>query len=318
MRFSYSNIQLFRQCPLKWFYKYREGLGEPETPALVAGKMFHEVAELYYSGKTYAHIFEEYEKLVGSGFFENDKSLLEDTFALYLEHYRASDAKEKIIGVEEEIEVPFEDDDTFIGIIDRIVEIGTMIVVRDTKTTFRPLKYRTEDVRYSPQFLTYDALVEYKHAIKVGAVEVDEVRIARLDKVPINKNGMPSADMRRLSLVTYEEYYKKLVDMGIEDVPPYDGVLEQLKKRGHPLFQRIRVPMLDKSLVDSALNDVRATYRLIKHALANEEEVPFPRHRSPLCNYCGLKGLCELDHFTPTDHEREIVMGKNNIKKVDK
>lgn len=316
MRLSYSNLSLFRQCPLKWYYRYVERLNEKPGPPLIVGDLFHRLLEAEYTGGDKKAIIEEYEDAVGSGLLSTEKNLLADVLIEYKKHYAKSDAREKILSIEEEMEVEWEDGDTLVGLADKIIEVDDLIIVRDTKTTFNALKYTGDDVMYSPQFLLYAALVEQKHKIKVDAVEVDEVRIASLEKPPINKNGRPTADIKRLSLVKYEDYYNKLVDLGLEDEPEYENVLKKLKERGHPLFRRITIQIVDDTLVNTIINDLYSTYKQMKQLMA-DEGLAYPRHRSRLCNWCGYKELCNLDHYQPEDRDRDVVISKNLIKKDD-
>jgi len=43
--YSYSRINLFKQCPLKWFMQYVKGIKQPDEPYLKTGSVVHKIAE---------------------------------------------------------------------------------------------------------------------------------------------------------------------------------------------------------------------------------------------------------------------------------
>ena len=47
-RVSYSQMSLFQQCGLKFFFSYVDGWKEPPTPALAGGTITHDVIERLY------------------------------------------------------------------------------------------------------------------------------------------------------------------------------------------------------------------------------------------------------------------------------
>src|SRR5690606_26338621 len=113
------------------------------------------------------------------------------------------------------------------AVIDKVVEDEEtgLIILRDTKTTSKSLKYTYNDVAYNQQLLFYVPFVEKELGIEIDAIQIDEVRIARLFSVPINKNGKPSTDKGRNELVTYEDYYNTLKIMKLDKAPEYQSIL---------------------------------------------------------------------------------------------
>lgn len=314
MKLSYSNLSTFRQCPKKWEYSYIEGLIEKDSENLLLGSIFHEILEKHYKDEDVTKVIKEYRDAVLDDKLSTDLHLMEEVYKRYTTYYSKKDSKEHILSVEAEMEAEWEDGDTIVGFADRIVEDNGLVVVRDTKTTQNPLKYTKQDVRYSPQLLLYAAMAELELEIKVDAIEIDEVRLADLQKPPMNKNGKPTADFRKLGLVTYERYYNTLVDLGLEDAEEYQYVLKRLKERGHPLFQRVRVK-LDDQLVNTNINELYMSYKMMKHFTDPKTELNMPRHPSKLCNWCAYKELCALDYYNPTPEEREIMIHKNLVYK---
>ena len=43
--YSYSRINLYKQCPLKWFMQYVKGIKQPDEPYLKTGSVVHKIAE---------------------------------------------------------------------------------------------------------------------------------------------------------------------------------------------------------------------------------------------------------------------------------
>lgn len=320
MKLSYSNFATFRQCPKKWYYAYVEMLEEKRSENLLLGSLFHTAIEKLYKGEDPSDTYKEYNDAVLSNELSTDLDLLETVANLYTTYYAKKDSKEKILSIEKEMKLEWENDDYIVGLADRVVEDQGLVVVRDTKTTKNALKYTPNTVRYNPQLLLYAAMVEELEGIKVDAIEIDEVRLAHLQKPQINKNGKPTADKNKLGLVTYQTYYNTLVDMGLEDDDAYQGILDYLKKRGHPLFKRVRIQIHDDVIVNQNINELYSSYQTMKMYLqsqegGSEETLVFPRHRSRLCDWCAYQDLCNLDYYDPTDEERELIIAKNLRKK---
>ena len=91
--------------------------------------------------------------------------------------------------------------------------------------------------------------------------------------------------------------------MELDDAPEYQGVLEYLQKRGHPLFKRTRCQLLDQTMLSSNIEDLYDAYKGCKSGSKQ-------RVRGPLCEYCAYKQLCELDFYMPTPDDRKIIIDK--------
>lgn len=302
--FSYSRLSTYNSCPRKHSYMYEEKIFTEGNEFLILGDLFHQCLDKAYKGEDFSSVINDYEAKVKVGVLTTESGLLEDVVNKYLAHYDIT--KDELIGSEMKLEEEWEDGDKFTGIIDRLVEVDGMIVLRDTKTTIKPLKYTSNQVKYNSQLLTYCSMVQDHMNIMIDAYEIDEVRLARLQEVPINQNGKPSADKNRLGLVTYEDYYNKLCEMGLDEAPEYQGVLDYLEKRGHPLFRRTRCQLLDQNMLSSNIQDLYESYKGCKSG--NKQRV-----RGPLCDYCPYTELCALDYYNPTPDDRQIII--NKIKK---
>lgn len=302
--YSYSRLSTYNSCPRKHSYMYEEKIYTEGNEFLVLGDLFHQCIDKASKGEDYSTVINDYEAKVKVGALSTESGLLESVVQEYLRYYDTSD--EEVIGSELVFEEEWEDGDTFKGIVDRLVDKDGIIVLRDTKTTLKPLKYTTNQVKYNSQLLTYCSLVQDQMNIIVDVYEIDEVRLAKLQPVPINQNGKPSADKNKLTLVRYEDYLDKLCEMGLDDAPEYQGVLDYLQKRGHPLFKRTRCQLLDQNILSANLEDLYQTYKATK--TGNKQRV-----RGPLCDFCAYQDLCNLDFYLPDQESREMII--NKIKK---
>lgn len=302
--FSFSRLNTYNSCPRKHSYMYEEKIYTDGNEFLILGDLFHQCIDKATKGEDFSTVINDYEAKVKVNTLSTESGLLEDVINKYLAHYDMSE--EEVIGSEMVLEEDWEDGDTFKSIVDRLVQRDGMIILRDTKTTLSPLKYTTNQVKFNSQLLTYCSMVQDHLNIIIDAYEIDEVRLAKLQPVPINMNGKPSADKNKLGLVLYEDYYNKLCEMGLENAPEYQGVLEYLEKRGHPLFKRTQCQLLDQNILSANIQDLYQTYKSIK--TGNKQRV-----RGPLCEYCAYSDLCNLDFYLPDPDSRQIII--NKIKK---
>lgn len=301
-RFSFSRFKTFHNCGRKHHYQYVEQIEVEETESTIPGKLFHKAIELYLKALDPSEPLNEFDALCRQGKLQLDPGLLTDVFNQYVSYYANNIKKETNLMIEGNIEEKLEGDDYLVMVVDQVVEVDNFITIRDHKTTLKPLKYTWDDVNNNQQLLLYVPYVEDKLSVKVNAVEIDEVRIARLEAVPMNLNGKPTIDKKKLELVTKEAYIAKLQELGLDDAPEYKYVLEYFEKRGHPLFKRIKVQLLDDKPVRANLEDMWNTYKTIKAS-------PGPtRNRSILCNYCPFKDICNLDMSNPSQTDRAIMI----------
>ena len=302
--FSYSRLSIYNSCPRKHSYMYEEKIFTDGNEFLILGDLFHQCIDKATKGEDFSSVLNDYDAKVKVGVLSTEEGLLEYVVNRYLDYYDLQE--EEIIGSELTLEETWEDGDTFKGIIDRVVEKDGLVILRDTKTTLKPLKYTTNQVKFNSQLLTYCSLVQDHLNIMVDAYEIDEVRLAKLQPVPLNQNGKPSADKNKLGLVLYEDYYNKLAEMGLDTAPEYQGVLDYLEKRGHPLFKRTRCQLLDQNMLSANIQDLYQTYKSAK--TGNKQRV-----RGPLCDYCAYQELCNADFYLIDQNSREIII--NKIKK---
>jgi len=304
-RFSVSRLKTFKTCPRKHHYMYIEKIHEPDNEFTICGSLFHKCLELILTGEEEQcqEVYQEFADLCRNGVLQQEPDLLQYIVDEYFRYYGATYLKENTLAVEKEYKQPIADDDYFVRKIDQILEVSGLFGIRDYKTTLNTLKYEYDDVKLDEQLLTYVPAVEEDIIHKIDFIEIDEVRLAKLQEVPLLKNGKPSTNKGSLSLVAYEDYLDALTLQGLEDNEEYKAILDWLKQRGHPLFNRIRVQLLDRSVIDSMNNDMNETYL---SAVAD----PIYRCKGPLCNFCAFKHLCELDYYNPSEKDREAVIAQ--------
>lgn len=303
-RYSYSRFKTFQTCPRKHYYMYVEQIESDSSATTIPGKLFHECIELYLNSKDMTPVFEEFKQLCLSGKLDLEPDLLPYIVQLYLNYYQNEYASENTVLVERQVEDDLEDDDKLVVVIDQaFFDKNNYLVVRDMKTTLSKLKYTQDDVMYNAQLYLYLPYVEDILKQPVDAIEIDEIKLAKLKSVPLKNNGKPSIDKKLLDLVTYEDYYDELASRGLETEKEFQPILEWLQQRGHPLFKRTRCQVLDQNIVAANAQDLLDTYHTAK------TQVPY-RVKGPLCNYCEYKELCQLDYSCPSTADRNMLIQK--------
>ena len=307
-RYSFSRFKTFHTCPRKHQYQYVEQLESEESAVTIPGKLFHKCIEQFLNDEDMSDTINEFKSLCMSGKLDMEPDLLEYIVSKYLQYYAKDYTSEKHLMVEKEFNEPLEDEDYITLIVDQAFEKDNLITVRDIKTTQNKLKYTYDDVVHNQQLLLYVPYVENELNTKVDMIQIDEVRMAKLQEVPINNNGKPTADRRRLELVSYEDYLDVLTSMGLDTEKEYQPILDYLRERGHPLFNRVTAQVLDSSVIDANAQDMLNTYHTIKNQIDPSIGVNSYRVRGPLCKYCAYQHLCDYDMHGMTMAEREIIV----------
>ena len=307
-RYSFSRFKTFHTCPRKHQYQYVEQLESEESAVTIPGKLFHKCIEQFLNDEDMSDTINEFKSLCMSGKLDMEPDLLEYIVSKYLQYYAKDYTSEKHLMVEKEFNEPLEDEDYITLIVDQAFEKDNLITVRDIKTTQNKLKYTYDDVVHNQQLLLYVPYVENELNAKVDMIQIDEVRMAKLQDVPINNNGKPTADRRRLELVSYEDYLDVLTSMGLDTEKEYQPILDYLRERGHPLFNRVTAQVLDSSVIDANAQDMLNTYHTIKNQIDPSIGVNSYRVRGPLCKYCAYQHLCDYDMHGMTMAEREIIV----------
>ena len=213
------------------------------------------------------------------------------------------DGKFMTLYLEKDVTDKLDKKSTLEMVVDQAFRHNGLLYVRDIKTTGNNLKYTEDDVRYNQQLLLYVPYVEHYLNEKVIAIQIDEVRLAKLQPVPLKNNGRPSVDKKLLQFVTYEDYHDKLCEMNLENESEYKAIQQYLAERGHPLFNRVTVQILDDQIVADNAQDFIEAVKACKKDYAY-------RVQQPLCKYCEYKELCELDFYGIDTASRQATIDK--------
>lgn len=162
LRWSFSNLKSFRQCPFEWHLKYIDCEYGIENIYGQFGSLCHEILEKYFKGdmkkeQMLPYYIDNYdmsvEYLVGDKYGSRDK--LYRIGYNFFENFNFDTSDKKIIGVEQKLEFDFHGK-TFVGIIDlSYKDEDDNIVLLDHKTAESPLgktgkvkKSKEEDFLY--------------------------------------------------------------------------------------------------------------------------------------------------------------------------
>ena len=151
---SFSSISLYRQCPLKFYFKYVQGLSEKTVSAnLVFGGAIHAAAEFHFRDvlagnatpdlDTLLHVYQDEWRQRASETVRFNKGQDADSLGRLAERmlraFQASDIAQpdgRIIGIEEELRGTLMDDvPDLLARIDLMTEADDAVVVTDLKTS---------------------------------------------------------------------------------------------------------------------------------------------------------------------------------------
>jgi len=200
---SYSAISTYQSCPLRYFFRYVEGLPEQTVASsLVFGGAIHSAIELQFrellSGNpapdldmllaAYQAAWQERELgTVHFGKDENAESLgrLADRM---LRAFQASDLSQPggtILGIEEELREPLVPGcPDLLARIDLLIDTGSELVIRDFKTA-RSRWSQNQAAESAGQLLLYSELVQ----------KLDPEKTVRLEFAVLTKTKEPAVDL---------------------------------------------------------------------------------------------------------------------------
>ena len=298
-RWSYSRINSFSRCPRKHHYSYKEELRGKSNIHIKLGDYFHRILDAHHKGEDVEAIIKKYEEEARVGSIEHEEELMRHVYNEYVSWYEPDD----VMYTEQEFIEEWENGDYIIAKVDLIRRHNELVIARDTKTTTKKFKHDIGSVRHNQQLLLYKPIIEEGLGITVDGVEIDEVRLDICRPPLINKNGRPTADVRKLGNVKHETYLNTLKSMGLEKAEEYQKALGELAKRGHPLFNRVTIDCIDDKAISENLNDLYGFYKLAKTGCKS-------RVRSILCDYCEFRLLCDAEYTDLDDEGRQFIVDK--------
>ncbi len=209
-RVSYSQMSLYQQCGLKYFFSYIAGWREPPTSALVGGSITHEVVEYLYrlepqerTLETAMNLLREHgpRMLRASEYkpFENDIKMKQNVKEAIENLFKVEDPKQVVVQPEHiEMELSVEINGVnFFGKVDRFTVAG-LNRVTDYKTGKSPGKFI--DDKLAQPYL-YALGFKTQHDIDVDEVELiflnaQEVVRRPADSGLVTAQGEKLAEMR--------------------------------------------------------------------------------------------------------------------------
>lgn len=299
-RFSFSRLDTFKTCPRKHYYIYVEQLPEPQNEYALKGSLFHKAVSQILTGENPEETYKEYKQAVDTGIINAERDLLEYIVNLYFSYYYKDYNQEETIAVEHHMEEKLDEDDTMVTILDQAYRINGLVGIRDIKTTSGQLKYNIDTVRENMQLLTYAPKFEQDFNEKVDFIEIDEVRLAKLQtEVPLVSRGKPSKSMDALQLVLAETYRDELERQGLLEDEGYKVVLQKLIERGHPLFNRVKVQLQNRYLIDDNRNELMSLY--VSASIGTNYRIKDQQK----CFMCPYNRICSLDQHGGDSLNRE-------------
>ena len=219
---SPSRLTCWLSCPLKFKFRYIDGIRSPPTPSLFLGKTVHAGLEVFYrhrqlgitleTEQVAARMLASWDQAIedeGINFDAKDKEqgLQSQAVSLVEAYLDQAQADERPLAVETTIEVPLVDPDTgedlgvpFLGIVDLILDAGAGPTIIDFKTAARggELLEAANEIQ----------LTSYAYAFRYAAgVDESELQIRRLIKT-----RQPKIEMHCYSART-EFHFRRLFDV---------------------------------------------------------------------------------------------------------
>jgi len=300
-RVSYSEIRQARKCPKAWDYRYRQNLKrrKPSRPAFI-GTILHEMIDVWIKArilpnymndpwKILAKYQREYKELFKSEREEfGDVPLVaEKLFESYLRRWR----KDGLIY--EYSEAPIITDLTkeirLIGFIDAIVrDKGGRRFLIDHKFN-RVIPGPADRFSDIQTLLYYWAWNQtHKKEDQIDGILWDYGRM-KMPAVPeLLKNGQLT---KRANIDTDQHTYLEAIKEHDLNPKHYRDILDKLEGKERSFFERVPLPAPNKKMVESVVEDARAT-AVIRKSLG----AIAPRHMSGFnCKTCDFRSLCEAE-----------------------
>jgi len=323
---SSSMIDTYFICPMRYHYKYIEGL-EPiiEAPELMFGKLWHIGMEAYHTGKNLIKcqeiMCEEWDRQVqeivdsGAQVWDEDKVRWREMLELaigMLAHYQEWESAQEnygeVVDTEYEFSVPLIDHDyeidfedgryfyrhkvetlaIFKGKIDLITKDKNGYWLWDHKTT-SSFDDRWEIQNHlNRQFRRYAWAYQELTGTPILGFIVNGAR-KKLPVVPevLKKGGL---SVRKNMDTTAEVYRRAIKENGLDEAD-YTGLLEALEAKGNTFFKRDVIYFNEEEISEAG----RELYYIYLHLHSGMPPVKAP---GPLCTRfrpCPYRSLCVED-----------------------
>jgi len=289
-----SDVQLFKRCRRKWHFMSPLRLNlEPIFPdiKLWFGQAIHEALNDYYTGiehplDTFHNFYVDHASKLRS-----QVSLGADQDAEMLEHYHlgmellkeyetyAKDADNfEVLYTEHEVRVPIrapyrnrQKVAIYVGTLDLIVKMKVsdrdVVLIVDHKTSAN--RYPANSLALNEQLTAYTWAAKQAHPEYDFFGAMFNILLKNRPRTPkVLQNGTPTSAKNLLAYVTYERYLDKLHELGL-DPKPYGKVLEFLRGRPNPFFQRDTV----RRTTDEISHFERNLYYTVKDMVSSRVKI---------------------------------------------
>lgn len=223
---SYSAISTYCQCPLKYAFKYLEGLKEETiSSSLVFGRAIHAAAEHHFNELMYGEPLPEHASLLAA-FWDAWRCAAEESEIRFgkgedigslgelaermLTAFRESDLANppgRVIGVEEELRgclvrrVP-----DLLARIDLMIETDDELIIRDFKTS-RTRWNKSQAENQAEQLLLYSELAQQlapSKLLKLEFVVFSKTKAPSVEIHPVRYNPQRIARIRRVVEIVWQ------------------------------------------------------------------------------------------------------------------
>lgn len=230
---SPSRLNCWLSCPLKFKFRYVDGIKSPPTPSLFLGKTVHAGLEVFYRHRQLgitlekqqvtARMLASWDRAIedeGINFDEKDKEEALQTQAVSLveAYLDQAPADERPLAVETTIEVPLSDPATgedlgvpLLGIVDLILDEEAGPVVVDFKTAARGGELL--EVTNEIQLTSYAYGFRYAAGIQEGELQIRRLIKTRQPKIETHRY-QPRTDVHFRRLFAVIRAYVDDLDSG--------------------------------------------------------------------------------------------------------
>jgi len=230
---SPSRLNCWLACPLKWAFRYIQGIRTPTSPALFVGKACHAGLEVYYrhrqlgvtleSGQVTGKLLESWVGLVDQEEVRftdvaEEQALRKQVCDLVAAYLAVVPKDEKPLAVEVALEAPLVDPETsenlgmpLVGVIDLVLEGEVGPVICDFKTAARSSE--PMEISHEIQLSSYAWLYRQITGRREAGLEIRSLIKTKLPKCEFHPYAARSdAHFRRLFAVIRE--YLNALDSG--------------------------------------------------------------------------------------------------------
>ena len=208
-RISYSQMSLYQQCGLKFFFSYIAGWQEPPTAALVGGNITHLVAEHLYKLSPEQRTVDAALELLrehGPAFlqkpqnviFKDDLKMKQSVREAVLNLFELEDPSQIAVlpeHLEMNLRVPINGVE-FTGCVDRFTQDGVNRV-SDYKTGRGPGRYLSKKLA---QPHLYALAFKTQHDIEVNEVELIYLNAKEVHRLPVTPSDMDGAGQQLVAM----------------------------------------------------------------------------------------------------------------------